>query len=352
MRVPVSWLMQYVDTHADVTSIANTLTGAGIEVDYIHPCGIFHPRVKVARVLNNTAVAEVPGLHRFELDVGETQVVVVSNAENMRQAPEGTCVAYAAPGASVIDGEAAGFALREVAAATIHGIDSVGILCSARELGIGDAHEGIYTLDAGLAAGSALRDHVTPASHWEADIVLEVAILANIARCQSIVGIAKELAALLNCGFHAPESDFSLPAIDTQLAPRIDSKTVCDRLCVAQITGLQVLPSPRWMQRHLVLCGLTPKNNLVDCSNYVMLAWGQPTHAYDAKRLPNPDLSVRLSRAGEHLHTLSQLDEDAALSLHVECPVICSNDQPVALAGVVGGSPLMPTMLSVYPTLI
>lgn len=173
----------------------------------------------------------------------------------------------------------------------------------------------------------------------EDDTVFEIAILANIARCLSMVGVAKEIAALTESEYIGELNLASVDGVAETLTPEISNPEVCSRFSMALFENVQVQDSPEWMQKHLRAVGVTPINNVVDASNYVMFEIGHPTHAYDAERLQHNDLNVRLSKKGEQLHTLVQSDEQDALALQPGFPVIACGEEVVAVAGIVGGTP-------------
>ncbi len=166
---------------------------------------------------------------------------------------------------------------------------------------------------------------------------LTLSILANIARCQSMHGVAKEVAAITECVYVGAPQYANLEAFPQTLHPRIETPTSCRRFSAALIDGVVIEDSPLWLQQKLLAVGVTPINNLVDLSNYVMFEIGQPTHAYDADRLANAEIAVRLSKENETLHTLAQTEEQSPLTLPKGVPIIVCQDKPVAIAGVVGG---------------
>jgi phenylalanyl-tRNA synthetase beta chain len=172
-----------------------------------------------------------------------------------------------------------------------------------------------------------------------ADQVLVLSILANTARAQSIVGVAREVAAITGSTLHEDLELVGLPEQTTSLRPTVAvAPELCRRFSVAEVANLKVTASPSWLQRRLGLMGVEPINNIVDAANYVMFELGQPMHTYDAALLPNMRLGVRLSREGERLHTLAQPDDEEPILLPDGVLVIESSDTPVAVAGVIGGS--------------
>lgn len=337
MRVPLSWLRTFTPVALDVSDLAERLTMAGLEVEHVESIGAFNPSVVVGALRSRTP--EGP-LWKLSLDVGPDRapVTVLSGAPGLAEMAPGTHLAVALPDAVLVTPERATFSLFTVAPARIRGHMSEAVVCSGFELGINHDHSGLYVLSASAAPGTAVRAHLTPDASWEADEVLEVAILPNFARCLSIVGMAREVAALTRT---RGEFDVELAPVviasDT-LDATIEARDACKRFTSTHVKKLAVTPSPREVQRRLVLSGARPINNVVDLTNYVMFELGQPMHAYDAKRLPSERLGVRRARAGEKLHTLVQTAESPATELPEGVLLITSNDQPVAVAGVVGGT--------------
>jgi phenylalanyl-tRNA synthetase beta chain len=210
-------------------------------------------------------------------------------------------------------------------------------LCSAKELGISEDHSGLLLLSPDARPGIGVAQFLDLTKVPAADHVLELAILPNIARCQSVRGCAREIAALVGVQAALDVPLCPITPGGEATAPVIDEPDLCGRFSVAKVRGLTVGPSPAWQQRRLLLAGVDPINNLVDATNYVLLEFGQPMHAYDADRLSSETLGVRKSRAGETLHTLTQGEDDAALALPIGTLLVTSADQPVAIAGIVGG---------------
>jgi phenylalanyl-tRNA synthetase beta chain len=337
MYAPISWIREFVAADADVETIARRLTTAGIEVDGVRRVGVANPRVVAARILNLQASPSLPGLLALQLDVGaETPLDVVSRAPNLTADSEGRWVAVALDGATVFSSRLGG-GPEDVQAGTSHGLRSEGMLLSERELGIGDRHGGVLFLPE-MTPGGRLDRYLQDVLRHEA--VLDIAILPNIARCLAIVGIAREIAAVMDL---PPPADPKLAAIEElcgapsspEGTPDLDP-ALCNRLSTALVTGLEVRESPIEVQQRLRLCGVEPINNIVDASNYVMLELGQPTHAYDAARLASLDLTVRGAAPGERFQPLTQEDGEPA-ELPEGAVVVDAGGEAVALAGVVGG---------------
>ncbi len=331
MRVPVSWLQEHFEDELSVSEVAERLTLSGIEVEKVFSVGAYDPLVVVCEITKLTPVASTPGVLLLEVSADRTRQIV-SNAPGLER---GRKLALALPGATVFAEDGA---LREVEATTLYGQSSEGALCAAAHLGVGSDFATPLALDEGAASGTPLLKLLTASSEWQADQVLLIAILPNIARCQAMRGVAREVSALLSKRL----KPFDEPAAFTAgsgVSPSITARDACLALTLTLIDGVRVTDSPPWLQRRLVLAGMTPINNIVDITNYVMLEFGQPTHAYDADKLPSLNLGVRHARPGERLLTLQQAEGDEPLEVPHGVPLITSDDQPVAAAGVIGGRP-------------
>ncbi len=328
MKVPVSWLSEYFAQPIDARELSERLTLSGIEVDSITPVGALDPQVVVCELLALTELR--PGTQRLEVQADRRRVLV-SNAAGLAV---GQRLALALPGATLFTADQAG--LDEVRAAEAFGVNSEAVVANAATLGLGDDATRPVLLPASAPLGAPLAAVLSLGREAVTDEVMLLAILPNIARCQAMVGVAREVAALLRRELRLPAQPAALPPTSA-LSPSITAEDACTALSVTLLEGVQVTTSPRWLQRRLALAGMTPINNVVDASNYVMLELGQPTHPYDADRLPSPDLGVRRSRSGERLLTLQQAETDEPAALPEGVPVITSADVPVAVAGVLGG---------------
>jgi phenylalanyl-tRNA synthetase beta chain len=374
VRVSLSWLSQLVDLDGvPVEELCERLTTAGVEVESVDPTGALHPEVVVGVVA--AVDRSAPELTWLEVDAGgPAPLRVVSRAPNLGGIAPGTRLALARPGAVIFEWKDGQPKQKKVAAAKLKVGTSEGVGCSAKELGIGDDHSGVLLLEGpgapALPDGLRLRQPGAPAGAplaaalaWDAegalaDTSLLLAILPNIARCQSMVGVAREVGALLDRPLRGqievaegagrggartwPVLTRDNDALDDfpnddALVPTTADPALCGRFAALRLDGVAVGPSPAWLQRRLLQAGLQPVNNVVDATNYAMIELGQPSHAYDAAALPAARLGVRRSRAGEAFKGLLAEAEAAAQPVPEGCPVIVSDDQIVALAGVMGG---------------
>ena len=337
MRVPVSWLRRLVPNALSSKDIAEVLTIAGIEVEILQGIGAYDAQVVCGVLLEKQQIPEHPQVWLLQLDVGKS-VSVVTTASDAAELVLGTRLAVALAGASLLDYDETRFQLKEVKADKRYGHMSSAVLCSAHEVGVGECSDTFLRLSDSAVAGQAIRDDLSIADDAFADEVMELAILANISRCQSMLGVAREMSALADLTLAPLPLLTALPEDINGVAPSIVATDICRRISLARVHGVHIAPSPLWMQRELALAGVRPINNVVDAGNYVMLEMGQPMHAYDAKKLSTTDLSVGLSQAGDCLHTLAQEETEEALLLKGGHPVIIAKDRIVALAGVIGGS--------------
>ncbi len=338
MFLPIEWVKSFVAFDESVEELGERLTVAGIEIESDVGYGLLSEKVVVGEVQRLAPLENKPDVAHVVVTTGDEEVEVVSAAPNVASIRPGTKLALAMPGATVFDGYSEGVGLMRVRAGVVYGRSSNGVLCSAKELGISEDHSGLLVLPDTATAGDAVQQHVQSETPLYADRVLELAILPNIARCQSVRGCAREIAALVG-----GQAKLEVPLVNLEqggglISPDLSATSLCKRFSVARVAGVAVKPSPDWVKRRLLMAGVEPINNLVDATNYVMLEYGQPMHAYDSSALPSEALAVRPARAGERLHTLAQGDDEDPLELLPGTLLITSADTPVAVAGIVGGS--------------
>lgn len=323
MRVPVRWLRELVDTDLETSEIAHRLTMAGFEAESVTRFGEEWENIYVAEVVGVAPHPDADRLVLATVHAGPHQLTVVTGAPNIR---EGQKVALALVGARLIDPYVDTLQYKILKASKIRGVRSEGMVCSEKELGMSEEHEGILVLPDDAPVGAPLRDYL-------GDDVIEFEITPNLVHAFSVVGIARELAAILDTAVRPlATADLSgLPRDDTRVV--IEDPDLCARYTLAIIEGVTVGPSPDWMQRRLNLAGMRPVNNVVDITNYVMLEIGQPMHGFDAGHIHDQRIVVRRARPGERLETLDhvvrELDDDTL--------VIADPDRAVAIAGVMGG---------------
>jgi len=324
MKVSLKWLEEYVDTTLPPADLANRLTMAGTEVKGWQVIGGNWENIVVGQII---AINPHPGADRLTLptvDLGTEQQTVVCGAPNLRL---GDKVAFAHVGAQLIDGHS-GQVIR-LKPAKIRGVVSSGMVCSEKELGISDSHEEIMVLPAEAPVGTPLVDYM-------GDIIFDLEITPNRPDCLSVIGIAREVAALTGQKVHLPEVGYETAplAIDRQISVDIVDPDLCPRYCASLITGVRVAASPRWLQQRLLACGMRPINNIVDITNYVMLEYGQPLHAFDYHQIRGKKIIVRRADEGENIVTLDGVKR----VLSQDTLVIADREQAVAIAGVMGGA--------------
>jgi phenylalanyl-tRNA synthetase beta chain len=324
MKVPVRWLREFVDIDLTTAEIAHRLTMAGLEAEGITQIGADWEKVFVGEV---DAVERHPDADRLVLatvSAGEHRLTVVTGAPNIAA---GQRVPLALVGARLIDGHSEELRYITLKASSIRGVRSEGMVCSEKELGLSEENEGIMVLPPEAPVGAPLREYL-------GDDVIEFEITPNLVHAFSVLGIARELAAVVNTSFARP------PLAELCHVPRDDDRVqivdpaLCSRYVLALIDDVTVGPSPDWMQRRLIAAGMRPVNNIVDLTNYVMAELGQPMHGFDAQTLAGRRIIVRPARAGERIETIDHVER--RLDEHVL--VIADEERAVALAGVMGGA--------------
>ncbi|MCL0029344.1 phenylalanine--tRNA ligase subunit beta, partial [Dehalococcoidia bacterium] len=327
MLVPISWLKSYVSVSDTPEELARKLTMAGVEIGDVEQIGSGWDREKV--MIGQVLIVDPhPNADRLMLptiDLGDGEsATVVCGAPNVAA---GQKIAFAREGAllySVHSGK-----VETLKSARIRGVESAGMVCSALELGLSQDHEGILVLDDDALVGTPLVDYL-------GDAVLDAEVTPNRPDCLSILGIAHEIAALT--GVAVTEPDLMYPEqganIEDQVGVEITEPNLCYRYTASLISNIQIGPSPRWMQQALRKAGQRPVNNVVDVTNYVMLEYGQPLHAFDLDRIKKKTVIVRAARRGEVLETLD------GERRKLEPPMLCIADaqDAVGLAGVIGGA--------------
>jgi phenylalanyl-tRNA synthetase beta chain len=322
MKIPLRWLAEYVDLTVEPDELAHRLTVAGAEVGEIVRTGTWEGIV----VGHVEKVEPHPNADRLVLatvNTGENLVRVVCGAPNVQA---GQNIAYASVGASLVDGHSGEpFILK---AARIRGVESQGMICSEKELGLSDEHTGILVLDEQAEVSR-------PLSEVLGETVLDVEVTANRPDWLSVLGIAREVAALTGQPWRDPSIQYpeSKQAGGKLVKVEIADPDLCPRYVGAVIEGVTVAESPRWMQERLTAAGMRPINNIVDITNYVMLETGQPLHAFDYAKVRGKRIVVRRARHGEHIVLLDGSRHELAENMLL----ICDGEGPTAVAGVMGG---------------
>jgi phenylalanyl-tRNA synthetase beta chain len=320
MKVSLSWLATYVDLSMDAGQLAEKLTMAGLEVEAVEDRFAFLDTVLVGRITTVAPHPQADKLKMCRVEAGKQAYSVVCGAPNVQ--PD-MLAPLALPGTQLINGTI-------LALSTIRGQRSEGMLCSEAELGLGVDASGLMVLDSALEPGTSLNR----ALHLS-DPVLDISLTPNRSDCLSIIGIAREVAALQGNTIKRPAVD--LPETDGDITAHtsvtVEAPAHCPRYAARLMTDITVGPSPFWLQDRLRSVGLRPINNLVDVTNFVMLETGQPLHAFDFDHLDDHRIVVRTAQAGETFTTLDGRER----KLTPEMLLICDGRKPVAIGGVMGG---------------
>ena len=361
MKLPISWLKDFIDLKGlSVEDIARKLTLAGLEVDEILYAGLPMPAYKegdkhefktngISWDREKLVVAEIrevkphPNADRLtllDLYDGQQEQVVLTGAPNIfhlkgaGRLPKPLKVAYAREGATIYDGHAEVWVLTTLKRAKIRGVDSYSMVCSEKELGIAQDHEGIILLDDDAQVGMPLADYM-------GDAVLDISILPNMARNANVIGVARELAALTGRELQKPVIKFgtSGSAVEELVEIQITEPELNPRFVVGLIRDVEIKPSPYQIQRRLKLAGQRPINCIVDATNYAMLELGEPLHAFDydvlKERAGKKKIKIitRTAKDGERLTTLDGTERRLS-STNV---LVCDENGSLSIAGVMGG---------------
>ncbi|MFN2610712.1 MAG: phenylalanine--tRNA ligase subunit beta [Actinomycetota bacterium] len=324
MKVPVSWLAEYVDLPSSIDELAARLTAAGLKVESVQRPGAEIDGVIVAEVLKIQPHPDADRLVLVDIrtDVGESHVVC--GAKNFAV---GDRVPFATPGSTLPGGKSIG-------ASTIRGQKSEGMLCSGRELGVTDDHSGILILQSDTQLGSDIKKVL-----GLDEVVLELEITPSRPDAMSVLGVAREVSVLTGASLRPPPVEIPAGAMSNlnvaeSISVEISDADRCPRYLARVVRGVKVAPSPERIQRRLRAAGVRPVNNVVDAANYVLLALGHPLHAFDLAKVEEGKIVVRLARAGEKVTTI----DGAGRTLDPDDLVIADAANPVAIAGVMGGS--------------
>ncbi len=371
MKAPLSWLRDFVDIDISIAELAHLITMAGMEVEELriiglpmpapgsvdaHLSGLEWDREKIV-VASISEVVPHPNADRLvlcKLFDGQQEHVVLTGAPNLFEykgkgpLAKPLKVAYAKEGAQIYDGHQEGLVLTKLKRATIRGVESYSMVCSEKELGISEEHEGIMFLDGDAQAGTPLADYM-------GDAVLDAKLLPSYARCASILGLAREIAAMTGKPLKTVDrGPFDAAQGKRQTTVNGQRSTVGDfaeieitnpemnpRFVLGLIQNIEIRPSPANVQRRLKMAGMRPINNIVDATNYAMLEIGEPLHAFDydvlVSRTGSPTHKVKIitrtAKPGEKLTTLDgverKLDETTVL--------VCDSAGALSIAGVMGG---------------
>ena len=323
MRIPLSWLKDYVDLVVPPEELAARLTMAGTEVASIEAAGTWD-NVVVGLVKRVRPHPNADRLTLVTVDHGSGEAEVVCGAPNVA---EGQKIAFASVGAELVSPHTG--KLAKLKRSKIRGVVSEGMVCSELELGLGQDHEGILVLDADAPVGAPLAELL-------GDTVLDLELTPNRPDCLSLLGLAREVAALTGAEVREPPLSYeaSGPPVDSLARVVVEAPDLCPRYTASVIQGVKIGPSPKWLAARLEKLGERPINNVVDVTNYVMFEMGQPLHSFDYDTVADHTVIVRRAKQLEVLVTL----DDQSRDLDSEMLVIADPVQSIGLAGVMGGA--------------
>ncbi|MBQ2035862.1 MAG: phenylalanine--tRNA ligase subunit beta [Peptococcaceae bacterium] len=326
MQVSYNWLKDYVDIDLTADQLAEVMTRAGVAVEHVIPTNKGVSGVIAALVLDKTPVPDTHlNLCHVTTD-GENNIQVVCGAPNVA---EGQKIPFATVGAELPGGI-------KIKKAKLRGVESNGMICSAKELGIDpeqippEQKDGILVLPEDTVLGTPITEIL-----GLDDYILELDLTPNRSDCLSVLNIAKEIGALLGKEVRLPQPEFTADTddINSLMAVSIEAPELCHRYAGKMIRGIKVQPSPFWLQHRLQCAGMRPINNIVDVTNYVMMEYGQPLHAFDYHELADHKINVRTAAADEKIVTLDSQER----VLKDDMLLICDGARAVAVAGVMGG---------------
>jgi phenylalanyl-tRNA synthetase beta chain len=320
MLVSLRWLQDYIDIDESPDELAQLLTMAGLEVDSVEETSPGFSDVVVSKVLSVKPHPNSDKLSLCQVTTGEETLPIVCGAPNVS---EGIFVPLAKVGAEI----PGGYTIKR---SKLRGEPSEGMLCSEEELGIGDDASGIMILPDTLNLGEDLASALNLK-----DVAIELSITPNRADCLSVIGIAREIAALTGKKLRYPQITFTETEEDVNAVTSVEilAPHLCPRYTARIIKNVTVKPSPSWMRLRLEAVGLRAINNIVDVTNFVMLEFGQPLHAFDFRYLEEGRIRVRGAGEGEEFISL---DEKTRI-LSSDTLMICDGVKPVAVAGIMGG---------------
>ncbi len=321
MRISIRWLADYLEV-PPAEELADRLTLAGFEVERIERPGEALAGVVVAQIVASAAHPSAEKLSVTQVNIGGPSTLqIVCGAKNYKV---GDKVPLATVGARLPGGA-------EIKRATLRGVESFGMLCSAKELGLSDDASGLMILDPSAQVGMPLAQQLELD-----DAILEIDVTPNRPDALCHLGIAREVSVLTGKPWRRPAVKLAegAGAASERVKIRIEDSVRCRRYGARVVENVSIRPSPAWVANRLKACGVRPINNVVDVTNYVLLEYGQPMHAFDLDRVAGGEIVVRTARPGEKLTTLDGKER----VLDPEDLLICDRDKPQVLAGVMGGA--------------
>ncbi|MDO9334253.1 MAG: phenylalanine--tRNA ligase subunit beta, partial [Dehalococcoidales bacterium] len=324
MKVSYNWLKQYVDVNLKAAEVADRLTMAGIEVKSSQVIGGDWEGIVIGQILVVNKHPNADRLTLLDIDNGTGKETVVCGAPNVAANAK---IAYAPVGSFLINPHTN--QSEKLKSAKIRGVVSNGMACSEKELGISENHEGILILPSDAPIGKSLAEYL-------GDVIFNLEVTPNRPDCLSIIGLAREVAALTGAPLRLPDLTYPETGapINQDVTVEILDPDLCPRYCASLITGIKIGESPEWLKKRLVSYGMRPINNIVDITNFVMLEWGQPLHSFDFAKLMGKGIVVRRARRGEKITSLDGVERE----LSRDMLVIADKERAVAVAGIMGGA--------------
>lgn len=332
MQVSLNWLNEFVDlSDVEASQIAHELTMSGLEVEAVEDVKPSFTNIKTVKIEKIDAHPNSEKLHLVTVNTGSGLKTVVCGAQNIK---EEQIVPYASVGSQVLDRKTG--EMFTLTPAVIRGVESQGMLCSADELGVSERgyqeEDGILILNRifpDVQIGQDAKDVLG----FEKDTVIDVAPTANRGDQMSVIGVARELSSLFNKPLKFNKIECTKDLTTDKFKVEIKDKDVCKYYSIALLKDIKIKPSPEWMQKRLLASGVRAINNVVDITNYVMLEYGCPLHAFDADKLDGY-LCVRRAEEGEKLVTLDEVER----TLTTDSVLIATEKEGVCLGGVFGGA--------------
>ena len=325
MKVTLNWLKEFVDIDISAEELAEKLTNSGNEVEEIIYQNKFLHDVVVGKILEIKQHPNAEKLVICQVDIGEKITQIITAAKNVK---ENDLVPVSLPGASLANGI-------NITASKLRGEDSFGMFCSIEELGVtdydGDA-DGIMILDNDLVPGTKIEDALLMN-----DVVFDVNVTANRPDCMSVIGLAREVSALIHKPFKEKQYSYKVDKTDNvsnYVSVSVEDSKLCPRYMATAIKNIKIKKSPNWLRARLVSVGIKPINNIVDITNYVLVECGQPMHSFDHKYLEGNKIVVRRGKKGETISVLNGNTYD--VNENMLC--ICDKNKPVVIAGIIGGT--------------
>ena len=329
MKVSLKWLNKYVDLDGiSAEDIAEALPMLGLEVESVSSTGLKQlEKVVVGEILSRVPHENSDHLGVCTVNVGQPEALqIVCGASNYKV---GDRVPVALIGAKLPAGEGEFFEIKQ---SKLRGVESYGMMCSAREIGLGGDHSGLLILESRPEPGTPINEVFT-----DSDTVFEIELTANRGDCLSHIGVARELAAKFGRKLKKPELKYSPKysnKADGEILKGVSVTTPnCPLYTAVSIKGVKIGKSPQWLVRDLEAAGLRSINNVVDVTNYVLLEYGQPLHSFDAANIRGSEIIVRQAEDGEEIQTL----DEKKYKLSPEAMLICDAEGPIGIAGVMGG---------------